>query len=481
MNVILLTGVSGIIFQRSIGAYQLAHNLRQHDITCQVIDFIQDFTQKELIDYLEKFIKYNTVCIGVSTTFLSGTKVGLDNKSILTLVVPEHVEQCLIYIKQKYPKIKICLGGARSKNGLTKDYIDSIFYGYTEDEFLNYCTKLLRNKKDPFIKKINGKKIYDKENINFDIRTLNHRFIKNDCITSNETLPIEISRGCIFKCKFCAYPLNGKKKLDYIRCPKEIVEELKFNYYNYGVTNYFFADDTFNDSVEKIKALHDEVIKLPFKINFTCYLRLDLLYYHREMIPLLQNMGLLSAFFGIESFCQEALKTIGKNLQVEKIKNFLDELYYEWKEKISFSLGFIVGLPYETEESINQTVEWLKSRPYAFHFEPLRISDAGGSYKSEFEKNYLKYGYTVDKKGMWSNDFFNQETAETIAYKINRIYAYGENKPSSWMLMALLNHFDYGEIINTSSKNLKYKEILKSKKRRILQYKKMLNECNEDS
>lgn len=477
MNVILITGVSGIIFQRSIGAYQIAHNLRNNKITCQVIDFIQDFTESELIDCIKKFIKSNTVCIGFSTTFISDIKVGLDNKSRLPLDIPAHVEQCLLYIKQNYPKIKICLGGAKSKYGLDKNYIDAVFYGYSEDEFLNYCNNLLLEKKDHFIQTINGKKIYNKENTNFDIKTLNHRFIKNDCITINETIPIEISRGCIFKCKFCAYPLNGKKKLDYIRSPKEIAEELKFNYYNYGVTNYFFADDTFNDSIEKIQALHDEIINLPFKINFTCYLRLDLLYYHRQTIPLLQNMGLLTAFFGIESFCQGSLKTIGKNLHVEKIKDFLDELYFSyWNEQISFSLGFIIGLPYETKETINETVNWLKEKPYSFHFEPLRISDAGGSYASEFEKNYTKYGYKIDENGNWTNSCFSQLDAEKIAYEINQIYAYGSNKPSSWMLMALLNHFEFHKIKQINAKDIKYKEVLKSRAKRFLEYKTMLSE-----
>jgi radical SAM superfamily enzyme YgiQ (UPF0313 family) len=30
-----------------------------------------------------------------------------------------------------------------------------------------------------------------------------------------KVLPIEIARGCIFKCKFCSYPLNGKQNLDF--------------------------------------------------------------------------------------------------------------------------------------------------------------------------------------------------------------------------------------------------------------------------
>jgi radical SAM superfamily enzyme YgiQ (UPF0313 family) len=204
MDVILLTGVSGIIFQRSVGSYQLAHHLRDNKFSCQVIDFINDFNEQELLDTVEKFITDDTLCIGISTTFLSNVKIGIDNKSKLPLVLPAHVDSVCRIIKEKFSKIKFCLGGARSSHGDQYDWIDSIFHGYAEDEFLNFCKNLRENKKNPFVKKVNGKEIYEKANVEFHIEHLDHQFKLQDCITKNETLPIEISRGCIFKCKFCA-------------------------------------------------------------------------------------------------------------------------------------------------------------------------------------------------------------------------------------------------------------------------------------
>ena len=66
----------------------------------------------------------------------------------------------------------------------------------------------------------------DPINKTFSIETLGHKFIEQDCILPNETLPLEVSRGCIFKCSFCAFPLNGKTKLDYLRSPEYIKNEL---------------------------------------------------------------------------------------------------------------------------------------------------------------------------------------------------------------------------------------------------------------
>ena len=59
------------------------------------------------------------------------------------------------------------------------------------------------------------------------------RWNKNDCIQTGETLPLEISRGCIFKCKFCRYPYIGKTKNDFSKSIDNVVEELEYNYNNF--------------------------------------------------------------------------------------------------------------------------------------------------------------------------------------------------------------------------------------------------------
>jgi radical SAM superfamily enzyme YgiQ (UPF0313 family) len=478
MNVILLSGISGIIFQRSLGVYQLAGHLRKNNITCQVIDFIYDFSKEDLISLIHSFVDSETICIGVSTTFLTEEKKTIDNKSKLSLIIPEHVLSILEELKIEYPKIKFVVGGSKSKFGYNYSWADAVFHGYAEDDFLKYCSLLKNNKKDLLAKQINNKLVYENNNSKFDIENLDHRFSKNDCITISEVLPIEISRGCIFKCKFCAYPLNGKKKLDFIRNAKLIAQELIYNYENFQTTNYFFTDDTFNDSYEKVKAIHDEIINLPFKINFVCYLRLDLLYYHQEMIPLLKNMGLVTTFFGVESFCQKSLKSIGKNLTVEKIKTFLNDLYHtHWNKEVNISLGFIIGLPHENEDSINSSVEWLKDKEFSFHFEPLRLDDGGSIYQSEFQKNYQKYGYKLDTDNFWHNENFNELQAEKLASIINNEYSYRKNKPGGWFLMALLNHFLKGKVENISIEEVSTKEILRTKKKRFQEYKKLLVSC----
>jgi hypothetical protein len=57
MDVIIFTCLSGIFFQRSLGAYQLADFLRSNGYTVQVIDFTDHFSEEEFVNSNDKQIK----------------------------------------------------------------------------------------------------------------------------------------------------------------------------------------------------------------------------------------------------------------------------------------------------------------------------------------------------------------------------------------------------------------------------------------
>ena len=337
MDIIIFTCVSGMFFQRSIGAYQLAHFLREKGYTVQVIDFTDHFSSEELIALLDKFITLDTLALGISTTFYNAVE---DNKKYLTndrnkfdlLDIPQNILETIKTVKNKYPLIKVLAGGAKSESATQIPYVDTVIHGYAEDKVLSYINSLPNNKKKlkpmSFSIKQTGEITHpvvikdDPLVKNFSIEKSNHRFVDQDIVLPGETLPLEISRGCIFKCLFCAFPLNGKSKLDYLRDTEQIKDELIHNYEKHGTTNYFLSDDTLNDSTYKIEQLHKAITSLPFKIKFTTYLRLDLLHAHQEQVDMLYEMGLASPYFGIESLNQKSASAIGKGMNVDRAKDF---------------------------------------------------------------------------------------------------------------------------------------------------------------
>jgi radical SAM superfamily enzyme YgiQ (UPF0313 family) len=492
MDIVIFTCLSGIFFQRAMGAYQIAHFLRSHGYTVQVIDFTDNFTVEELLEVSKKFISKSTLAIGLSTTFYTvsndNSKFIHNNRTKFDLDFPKNIVSVIENIKNKFPNIKVIAGGAKSESAKTLPYVDVIIHGYAEDKLLNYLNSLPNNTKKfketefTINSNLDQPRIIknDPINLHFSIDNLNHRFIEQDIILPNETLPIEISRGCIFKCSFCAFPLNGKSKFDYLRAPAAIRDEMIYNYEMYGTTNYFLSDDTFNDSTQKVEQLHKVITSLPFKINFTTYLRLDLLNAHKEQIPMLKEMGLASPFFGIESLNQKSVSSIGKGMNVNRAKDFLLELYdNHWGKTIPITCSFIIGLPHETKQTIQDTYNWVKSSPINSVFFPLALTDKT-YYKSEFNTNYKEHGYKLDTNtGYWENEHFNYTEATELAEKFNEELMRSEDVPSSWFLMTLLNHgYTLSEATSTKVKDLNYSKILRHRVHNLNTYKNTLFKLN---
>ena len=478
VNFVLLTNTAGTTLQRSIGAYQVAYQCRINGYTCQVIDFTDHFSIEELHILLEKFVGNETLAIGVSTSFYSDG----DNKDNYVStsrhynsLVPEYIRQLLTKVKSTYPALKIIAGGAQSFKITDDPLFDAVFHGYSEQSVVDYLDRLKSGLKQiwPTVGKT---QIIDGATAHFDIQNLAHKWHAHDCIIPNETLPIEISRGCIFKCKFCSYPLNGKKKFDYLRDPLQIKDELIKNYELYNTTNYYFTDDTFNDSTHKLEQLHRVITELPFKIKFVTYLRLDLIHSHRAQIDLLKEMGLGSAFFGIETLHAKAGKAIGKGLSPNKVKDFIFELHdNHWKKEVPFTCSFIVGLPHETATEVRETYEWCKTAPINDVWFPLFIrSDT--HFKSEFDVNFAKYGYVADADGNWTNDNFSYSTALAMAEEFNQENALKEKFSSGWFLFSLLTYgYSIEELKTIPIKNLPWQHFKKRQLRFLNQYKKIIS------
>lgn len=434
---IILTSISEVSIMRSIGAYIIADTLRKHGITVQVIDFTDYFTEEELYQTILSFLGPNTVAIGVSSSFYQETFAFIDPKSgkqdflNRTIGLPTNIISSLTRLKQDFPKLKFILGGANSHYYKQYPVFDYVFHSYSDNSIVDF----IKNKR--IYPTENGKKIIEGEQHQpVDVSLLRHTWDDRDLIFAGEALPIEIGRGCIFKCKFCNFQLTGKKKFDYIRDPLKIKDELIENYERFGTVNYSFAEDTFNDSTYKLEQLHLAVRDLPFKINFVTYLRLDLLAKHREQIPLLKELGLRSGYFGIESLNQQSATFVGKGMNTGKVKDFLLELRNDhFKDYITFVCSMIIGLPHESTESVNNSFQWMRENDINSLWSPLFIRPFH-RYKSDIDKNYEKYGYTLDDNQNWTNQYMDQN----VAYSLAKDFRFA-NDPTihSWNLLLLAN------------------------------------------
>lgn len=426
-QIIIFTGSHTGGFFRNIGAYQIAHVLRSNGYSVQVIDWLPRISyegSKIILKILKKFVSKETLWIGFSTTFFFSLRGDPDDQQIESKRIAdnspftiEEQKEIYYYVRSISPKCRFVIGGARSYNLTGEHLIDTHILGYADVSVLDF-TKWCHNKNPFFNYKIVESKAgravmivdHNVKAIGYDFSNDLYKWDKSDNIFYSEALPVEISRGCVFKCDFCSYPLNGKKKLDYLKNPDILYEHFLYNFENFGTTRYVYADDTHNDSVEKLEILYDKVYsKLPFKLEFAAYIRLDLINAHPHTLDLLKASGLKSAFFGIESLNYESNKTIGKGIKQDKIIQILEKIKLSWGDEIRTDSGFIIGLPNDSIETVDTWLKILENNfPLdSFQFNALHINtkriELFSPWNSPMELNPEKYGYTFDENG-WINN-----------------------------------------------------------------------------
>lgn len=477
VNVLLITDlISQTYWTRTAGPYRLATELRLAGYTCQVVDCWTSLTEEEKIEIFDRCIGTNTLMLGFSSTFMGyidddKEKVSFNmNRQSQTAFVgdtqnfpyrEERMLEYFNYVKNINPKIKIVLGGYKSSY-YNAPGVDTFITGQAEVATIDYLRYI--QGKNPFFQfevlndsqiKIDG----DKLNTTFDFQNSYIKYEPYDNIIQGEVLAIEVGRGCIFKCNFCNYVLNGKKKNDYIKNPTVLREEFIRNYNEYGITKYVYSDDTHNDNVEKLQAIADVVQSLPFKLEYVSYLRIDLIRSHPEQYQLLKDGGLRACFFGIESLNWKSLQTIGKGLHpdkvVEELHNFAAKMPHVGTEG-----SFMVGLPYETKDTVKKWVDRILEPKFpvdTVYIEALGVNrNPDRMYKSEFDKNSKDYfTFYKDSYVQWDNGNFNRKWAEDFCKLIysQRMKTY-ERRVGGWATF-FIDNFQTG--VDYNRKN--YKDI----------------------
>lgn len=402
---------------RTLGAYRVASALEEAGYSTFVLDFISGFTMDEIIQAVSLHLDKDTLWVGFSSTFFWPEITHTNVQSVRSL---EHGKDQMYFTKfnevQKLIKhvkenstAKLIYGGARAPFYQFDSAIDYYVAGYADNAVID-VTNFIAGRVPALHSvqeiQIEGKTCLSVDASNYPEPTMDnlstHWWNKNFNILPGEGLPIEMARGCIFKCKFCSFQLTGKKKGTYLRDIEECRDELIKTWEAHGTTNYYITDDTFNDDNDKIEALHKLFTSLPFKPTFTCYLRIDLLNRYPHQAQMLAEMGLIGAFFGIETFHPKSAVAIGKGLHPNKVKDRLYWLGEQWKNKVNMDCGMIIGLPYDDPAYFYDLITWgiAKDNPVQnLQFSPLMLFHYGkdhpeyNKYQSEFSINPEIYGY----------------------------------------------------------------------------------------
>jgi len=171
------------------------------------------------------------------------------------------------------------------------------------------------------------------------------------------SLNMVASRGCPFRCNWCAKPIFGDSF--YVRPAGDVAREMQVLKEEYHADHIWFADDIFGLNRHWVQEFASEVQRLNCSVPFKIQARADLL--TREVVGALRRAGCCEVWMGVESGSQKVLDAMDKGLSVEEVVSARHHLK---QEGISACYFLQLGYPGESWVDIRKTIDLVReTRP----------------------------------------------------------------------------------------------------------------------
>ncbi len=418
------------LFSMPLGIIDLASYIRAHvdNVEIKILDLGKEL-YKVYMDYesapertVDDFliseldsVDFNPDIVGLSILFSSAHHT--------TMRIAE-------LAKKKWSNVKVIMGGNHATNFcdhiLEHDSVDYVARGEGEISFLQLIQSMQAGKEDVCITGIidkrkaksgqldSGPVIEDLDDIPmpaFDLLDL-------DIYKAGVGASMMHSRGCVFKCTFCAsHTVNGRDMR--YKSIGRIVKEMDLLIRDYQFKTLYIEDDLFASDKKQFLPLAEAVAKRNYDIKIRLPQGLSVAMMGEEMIDAMISMGINEASIAIESGSAYTQKNIiKKHVNLNKAREVLEFLR---GKDFYFYVNFILGFPGETDELRQETLDYLRSLDvdwvYVFHAIPLlgtemyeQFVDMGAINPNNFDWDNVRLG----RRGFDTPDITKEELTRLI-------------------------------------------------------------------
>ena len=203
-------------------------------------------------------------------------------------------------------------------------------------------------------------------------------------------------RGCKSRCTFCLWPQTVGGHKYRTRSPGHVADEIRLAKSYFPQTReFFFDDDTFTDDLPRAEAIARELGKMG--VTWSCNAKANV---PRETLKVLRDNGLRLLLVGYESGNQQILHNIKKGMRIEVARKFTQDCH---ELGIKIHGTFILGLPGETKETIQETIRFATEiNPHTLQVSLAAPYPGTFLYKQALENGWLdaKNAELIDEHGI---------------------------------------------------------------------------------
>jgi hopanoid biosynthesis associated radical SAM protein HpnJ len=205
----------------------------------------------------------------------------------------------------------------------------------------------------------------------------------------NPFVSLYTTRGCPAQCTFCLWPQTTSGHAWRKRSTDDVAAEMaKAKAYWPNVREFFFDDDTFN--IQQARTIELCAKLKPLNLTWSCTSRVTTNF---ETLKAMKEAGCRLLIVGYESGDQQILKNIKKGATIERARQFTKDCH---KLGLVIHGDFILGLPGETRETINNTIAFAKE----LDVETIQVSVAHAYPGTELYDYAVSNGFMVQGNKM---------------------------------------------------------------------------------
>ena len=209
-------------------------------------------------------------------------------------------------------------------------------------------------------------------------------------------ISIYTGRGCKSRCTFCLWPQTVGGHRYRTRSPAHVAAEIAAAQKMFPqVREFFFDDDTFTDDLPRAEAIARELGKLG--VTWSCNAKANV---PRDTLKVLKDNGLRLLLVGYESGNQQILHNIKKGMLIDVARRFTKDCH---ELGIKIHGTFILGLPGETKETIEQTIRFATEiNPHTLQVSLAAPYPGTALYKQALENGWLnaEHAELIDDTGI---------------------------------------------------------------------------------